>query len=320
MSDLPSSDSHERSDTVATRSVSHRWLLAAVVATLACSAIALAVLMGLRETGPAGAEPSTAQLSEPDGSELSIAVARTPGGPGEWTNWARVIKYLSEELDRPVSVRYLSKEDAAAEIIVRDRIDIAFVCAHQYVDMEDHDQAVGVVTPVIHGSTTNRMMLVVAADDDARGLGDLGGSIVAVSDKSSLGGYSYLSYLCQQQGVDPTGYFAELRLGDSQEQNMHDVLVRDARATIVSSAQVVSWDMSRFRIVEESEPLGIPPLIARADLDPELIQRIADILVAMDVDTVIGVETAIDGFERLDPVDYEFARVLRGACGHHDHD
>lgn len=296
---------------------SRRWLLVALIATCACVlllALEFANLLSLPTLE--GGRPSSVHVRDARGA-LTVAVARTPGGPGEWSNWARIIRTLSDDLEIPVTVRYLSKEDEAAAIIERDRVDLAFVCAHHYVDLADKGVCEGVCTPVIGGVTTSRAQLVVRRDDPAERVDDLAGSVFAVSDKSSLGGYAYISYLLKKRGHKTEDYFAELRLGETQEQNLHDVLSGDVRGTVINSVQCASLDLSGVRVIAESEPFGAPPVVVRADMDPQLRQQIAESLLGMDMSLILPAGSAIEGFEVLDPAEYEFARELRNACGHH---
>jgi len=298
---------------------SRRWLFIAVAVTVVFVAVVAFEFSNLLAL-PRLDSDSNEQAGAPSRGNLIVAVARTPGGPGEWSNWARIIRVLSDEIDVPFTVRYLSKEDEAARIIAEDKVDIGFVCAHHYVDLVDDGACEGVATPVIDGSTTSTSKLVVRVDDPAQRIEDLAGSVVAVSDKSSLGGYAFLSYLLQQRGTQAEDYFSELRLGETQEQNLRDVLTGEARATVINSAQSVSLDLSGIRVIEESEPFGCPPVVVRTDLDPELRDRIQQALLGMDMAVILPEGSAIDGFEQLDPAEYEFARKLRGACAHHAED
>jgi len=295
---------------------SRRWLFVAIGVTAVCLIVLALEFANLLSLPTVGSQASSQLAPIPEGA-LVVAVARTPGGPGEWSNWAKIISELEADLGTSLTVRYLAKEDEAAKIIAKDRVDIAFVCAHHYVDLSELGASDGLVTPVIDGSSMSRSMLVVLADDEAQGIEDLKGSVVAVSDKSSLGGYAYLSYLVKQHGAEPGGYFSELRLGETQEQNLRDVLEGKARATIINSAQIGSLDVSGVRVIEESEPFGCPPVVVRSDMDSALKAKIRSALLEMDMESVLPAGSAIEGFEPLDPAEYAFARELRGACSHH---
>lgn len=300
------------------RAQSRIWLYAAAVVTLVCGVLVFYSLAGLVKMPTAASEGAPLDSAQ-DRVSLDVAVARAAGGPGEWTNWARVIKYLSEELETPLNVRYLSKEDEAADIIVATDVDIAFICAHHYLDLTESGEVDPVCVPIIDGSSTTRMQLIVRTDDPAESMSDIVDSVVAASDKSSLGGYAYLTYLCSERDLVPSQFFSEVRLGDSQEANISDLRSGDIRATVVNSAQVVSWDMSEFKVIEQSPPFGSTPIVVNSDMSPELRERIATILLEMDVGSQLSADSVIDGFARVDDDDYAFAKVLRDACGHHDH-
>lgn len=299
-------------------SSSRWWLIAALVATAIAAVMALVSLSGLSHWDGRDSQIRAAAPIE-SASTLTVAVARTPGGPGEWTNWARVIKYLSEELERPVAVRYLSKEDEAAQVIAEEDVDIAFICAHHYLDLRDQGEVTAICTPVMGGASTSRMWMITRTDDPAEGFEDLRGSVVAASDKSSLGGYSYLSLLAAEHDVDLLEFFSEVRLGESQENNMHDVMSGEVRATVVNSAQVLAWDMSQFKVIEESPEVGCPPMVVDENMPDELRERITQVMLDFDSSSVLSGGSFIDGFVALDEADYVYAEELRDACGHHVH-
>jgi len=298
---------------------SNRWLIAAISATVVSTALLVGAFMGLHRYPEAASDASPAPEILESGTPLVVAVARTPGGPTEWTNWSRVIKYISEAIDRPVSVRYLSREDEAVAEITRADVDIAFVCAHHYLDLRDGGHVIGVATPLVAGQSTTRLMLVTRADDTIEDFAALEGQPVAASDKSSLGGYAYLHYVCQEHSVEISDYFSELRLGDTQEANMHDLLDGEIRATVINEAQTADWDLTQFKTIEQSPPTGCPPVVVDANMDPDLVESIRQALLDFDADAELPPESHIDGFVALDDADYAFAEELRDICGHHTH-
>ena len=301
-----------------TLKASSKWLIGALLITAISLGLLFGAFMSMYRTPPV--TESTLGVSEFDVAQpLVVAVAQTPGGPAEWANWARVIKYLSEEISRPVTVRYLTKEEAAAQTIVVEDVDIAFVCAHQYLDLRDMDAVEGIVTPIVNGESTNRMMIVVESSDSAESLEDLEGDKIAASDKSSLGGYAYLQHACAEKGFTPSDFFSEVRLGETQESNMRDLLDGHVRATIVNTAQIADWDMSQFKVIEQSPPIGCPPVVVSEDMDTELREQITELLVGFDRD-LLPSSSHVGGFVALDEADYAFAEILRDACGHHTHD
>ncbi len=300
---------------------SSRWFAAAMAATLVG---VLLVALALRSEAKVDAGVETPQAFSPGVPEseepLTIMVARTPGGAGEWANWARVIKYLSAELDTPVRVRYVAKDQESSEVMASEEVDIAFVCAHQYLTMLDEGLARGLCTPVVDGASTTRQLLVVRAEDDAQTIHDLEGAQVACSDSSALGGMSFLYYHSRQSGIDPEEFFGSILTGDTQQQNIHDLLAGRVRATVVSSVQALDYDMTKMKVVESSEPIGLPPVVCSASMSEHLAQRVVDALVSFNADVELPATSRIDGFVVLDPLAYEYADRIRDACGHHAHE
>lgn len=297
---------------------SQRWFWLAVVATGLGIIFIVGLFVGLAPTATDSSEESQEILAESASDALVVAVARTPGGPTEWSNWSKVIKELSEDLGVPVSVRYLAKEDEAADIIASEDIDIAFVCAHQYLVLRDAGAVIGLASPTIDEEHLTTFMLIAQADDPAENWEDLEGSAVAASDKSSLGGYAYLNALAAEHGATPETHFAEVRLGETQETNMRDLLDGEIRATVINSAQVAAWDTSGFKIIEESAPFATPPVVVDSEMDPELIPEITTFLLGFDA-AILPPESHITGFVELDDADYAYAETLRDACGQHTH-
>lgn len=298
------------------RSRSSRLLIVAASVSLVASAVAAASIIPLfRPTPGTDAVP----ISPTSASGLVVAVARTAGGPGEWSNWARVFKYLSEELDRPVTVRYLSKEEEVSGIMSAEQVDLALVCPHSYLDLSEQGRVVAVAAPVIDGSATTRSMLVVPSGSDVRSLADLEGKRIAVSDKTSLGGYAYLMWLCERDGVNPGEFFGEMRLGDTQEVNLREMLAGEVDCTVVNRSQGALLD-SRVRVVERSPVFGTPPVVAASTLDTATVNAVRSALLAFDPKVQLaGAHSSIGGFVEVKAGTYDFVHELRVACGHHGH-
>jgi phosphonate transport system substrate-binding protein len=312
------STQHSPDDTGASvHARSNRWLVAAIVVTV-LGAVALAVAVtGLFGGNEPDASAETVAVAGEEPGALLVAVSRTPGGPGEWENFARVIKYLSEELQRPVAVRYITEEEVAADVIRDEEVDLAFVCAHIYLDLLEENEVEALVTPIVDGTTDTRAMIVVRDDSDLQTWEDLRETAVAASDKSSLGGYAYLQWYAEQQGVELREFFREVRLGETQEANLRALAEGRVEATVVNSVQVVHRDMSEFRTLQESEPFGAPPIVATNRLDPEISAQVKEALIAFDAESRLSEDSAIDGFVAAETVDYSFEEILRHVCGDH---
>ncbi len=297
--------------------LSNRWLVAAVVASLIGAALILIVFIGLQRLPFLGETGDAISGVGASSDALVFAIARTPGGPDEWSNWARVVKYVSETVHRPVTIRYLTKEDEASTVIEQEHVDVAFVCSHHYLHLSEKGVVEGLCVPVIDGSPTCTYMVLVAEDDPATCLEDLRGSAIAASDKSSLGGYSYLRYICDEHKLNDAEFFGEVRLGDTQEHNLRDLSAGEVRAAAVNSAQAVSWDLTGYKAIEQSPPVGCPPVVVSSELDPAIRDAVAAAFLAFEPGVGVAEDSHIDGFIPFDATLYDYAQEIRDACGHH---
>jgi phosphonate transport system substrate-binding protein len=289
-----------------------------VVATVSFAVVAL--LVGGDLFGGIAEEPmEPTDLRETSATEFVVLVARTPGGSREWTNFTRVIGYLSEEVARPVSVRYVPHEDEAGEILRAEEADVAFLCAHMYMDLRDAGLVEGIAVPVVDGQAETTMRLVTDPSSGIEDFEDLRGRTVAVSDKSSLGGQAYLLWLCGERKVTPEAFFGEIRTGETMEENVGAVLAGDADATIVNRVQLSAEKAAQLRVIEESPPYGSPPVVVSTRLDAETRNRVRDALLGFDPTGVLPEDSRIDGFVPVSEVSYAFEDILRIQCESHGH-
>ena len=105
----------------------------------------------------------------------------------------------------------------------------------------------------------------------------------------------------------------------SFQQAMRDLADGDVRATVVNSAQILDWDMSQFKVIERSLPIGDPPIVVSTDMDTGLREQITELFLEFDPDT-LPADSHVDGFVPLNDADYANAEMLLDACGHRVHD
>lgn len=300
------------------RRLSAAWLRVAVLAT-GLAVVAGLVLIGDLADSVKGPAESNTSLDATEAASLMVVVARTPGGPGEWGNFARVIGYVSEQIGRPIAVRYVPREDEASAVVRAEEADVAFLCAHMYLDLVDAEVVRGIAVPVVDGESECRMQLVVRNDNAGWAFEDLEGRSIAVSDKSSLGGQAFLLWLCGEKGVEVTDYFSAVVTGETMEENLAALIAGEVDATIVNSAQLSPERRASLSVVESSPRYGLPPVVTSTALDPAIRQSILEALLMFDADEHLPADSRIDGFVAIGSVDYAFEQVLRVQCGEHGH-
>lgn len=284
------------------------WLLAiSVVTTVAVVTLGNSVVWGLYESTYTGGRPGVTGVRPAAAQPLRVGIARTPGGPGEWIAFAKVLARLQRDLGRPVVVRYALSSDDQIELLESGAIDVVLMSTLAYLDV----QAAGVVTlvaaPVVLGRRMDAAVIVVADTSSTRRIEDLRGGSFAVSP--DLAGAAFVYWLLEQRGEDPKGFFSATVRG-VQDENLIRVSKGEVDATGVRRSALARWPAGMFRVIEESPDLGMPPIVARRSLDESTVAQVRRSLLAASTQGVIPQGSALTGFRAASDAEYDFARLL----------
>lgn len=303
------SESPEQNTRMASRP-SRRLLALALVMTLltivVCTVFILTVWGGTFGGASAPVATTPASAEQP----LVVGIGRTPCGPGEWLAYATVFARLQADLERPVVLRYGIDRSSAKAVFETTAVDIAFVPVTSYLDLERDGLATLVAAPVVDGQTRDTAVVVVKADSPYQRLEDLRGARVALVE-GSLSSQGFVYWLAREAGEDPETFFREIDLAPSQDANLERVVRGEVEATSVRLSALALWSDDTFRVIASSSEFGMPPVVARAGLEPETIERIAASLTSASTADAIPPDSVLDGFVQADPAAYEFSRVLK---------
>lgn len=289
------------------RTASGQLFAVAVLMTLVVLSVGQAFMYQLYSSD---LSPRPAAMPSANKDSLTIGVGRTPGGPDEWISYARVLSRLQTDLRQPVRVRYAMSRQQAQDLVASGDTDAAFVSTYRYLQLERAGEATLVAAPIIAGQTHDAAIIVVAAASRFADFESLRGSTVILAPPESLGGYSYLYWLFEQRGENPSEFFSSVEQAASQDHNLGVVLRGEADATSVNRSALASWPRGSFRILSASPEYGMPPLVARSDMPPELIESLRESLTVSASGVRQPTYSQLQGFTVPDAVDYEFARVL----------
>jgi ABC-type phosphate/phosphonate transport system substrate-binding protein len=246
--------------------------------------------------------------AQPD-RPLVVGVARTPGGPKEWIAFARVFAQLQRDLGRPVTLRYSLDKAESARLVNAGAVDIALMSTSAYLIAQRESAIELIAAPIIEGRTDDAAVLVVRGDSESGSLDDLRGGRLAVSP-DSLAGHSFIHWLFVDRDDSPGEFFSAVTESGVQDSNLAKVAEGEADATSVRRAALASWPKDTFRVVAESRPFGMPPVVAREDLDDETLAAVRRSLLSASERGVIPAASVIDGFTVPAQSDYDFSREL----------
>lgn len=282
-------------------------LAIALATTTAVILLGSIILWRLYESGYASPESSPPTKIDASAQPLRVGIARTPGGPGEWITFAKVLAQLERDLNRPVIVRYSISREDQMRLFQRREIDVALMSALAYVDVHSVGGLTIIAVPVVLNEPTDAAVMVVLAESDVNQLGDLRDKRYAVS--ADLAGVSFTYWLLTERGENPKRFFSVTTTG-SQDVNLAKVSRGEVDATSVRRSALAAWPKGMFRIIEKSPDLGIPPFAASKNLDDETLKQVRRSLLSAAYRGVIPTGSALTGFRTATNEDYDFARVL----------
>ncbi len=250
---------------------------------------------------------------------LRVAIAAVISPKATFDTYSPLLDYLAKRLDRPVELLQRPTYAEINELLRTGQADIGFICGGAYVEGEREGYMELLAVPEIGGTATYRALIIVPADSPYQSFADLRGQRLAFTDPLSNSGRLYVQYRLAQMGETPNSFFKETIYTYS-----HDNSIRAVAQGIVDAATVDSLVFDalvrtepdfgqRLRVVERSQPFGIPPVVVHPDLDPALKSAVRQALVGMH-DDLHGRKTLaalhVDRFVLPDPTAYEEIRKM----------
>ena len=285
-----------------------RVLVFAAVSSLAVVVLASVLITSVFSSAATAYDQGDPAVHAVAGKPLTIAIARTAGGPSEWRTYARAIKRIGDVTGRPVRVRYALRRDEIVGLVESHEVDAGFLCTNCYIELADDPGVSLIATPRIAGERMDAGVLVVRASSSYSSLKDLTGRRVGVTEPRSLGGHAYLYWLAKRERID-VAHSLHVVQGESQEQNLKSLLAGDMEAVVVNRSQLAMWDSAELTVISHSPEFGMPPFVAGSTVDTATRSAMKQALLSMGPSAE---ETCslVHGFTAVDARDYAFAREL----------
>jgi phosphonate transport system substrate-binding protein len=205
--------------------------------------------------------------------------------------------------------------------------DLAFVHPVGYVLASREAGARIVVKNQWRGKTSFTSKFYVRRDAGIKTLEELRGRTIAFVDPASSSGYIYPMVLLIQRGLvrnaDPKTFFREIMFAGAHDAGMRALMNGhvDALASFDQAREQYLKDPAeRERIVSIAETPPIPEagIAARAGLEPGVVGRVRDALLAMHGPAYAGLLKRlydIDGFEPAEDREYDPVRAATELLG-----
>jgi phosphonate transport system substrate-binding protein len=230
---------------------------------------------------------ASAPMSGPPAATIRVAIAGVISPIETLKIYEQLVSYIGQELHQSVELVQRSTYAEINDLIKSRYVDFAFVCSFPYVLGYEEFGMELLVVPQVDGETVYRSYIIVPADSNAGSLPDLRERNFAFTDPLSNSGRLAPTYQLYQMGETPDSFFGKYIFTYS-----HDNSIRAVAEGLVDGAAVDSlvYDYiinrepaikANVKIIERSEPFGIPPVVVNPTLNQEIKMRIRGLFLNM---------------------------------------
>lgn len=233
--------------------------------------------------------------------------------------YQRLQKYIEKKLGRPVLLVDRENYDEMNGLLETGSVDAAFVCAGPYVEGKRKFGMELLAMPVVKGKPVYYSYIIVHKNSTFKSLQDLKGKHFAFTDPKSNSGKLVPDYMLAKMNETPEHFFSKVEYTYG-----HDKSISAVAEKLVDGAAVDSliWEYAAIkkpeltaqtRIIITSDPYGIPPVVVRPGIAPELKKQLAEILLHAANDPEgkkILAGMMIDSFIAGDDKNYDTIRAM----------
>ncbi len=264
---------------------------------LPCGVLLLGMLLTLGVTACSRSDLPVINLEKRSQTAITPAKSSTQGlriGMGAMITpregygyYNRLKEYLAEQLQMPVTLVDRESYAEMNKLLDAGGVDVAFVCAGPYVEGHRQFGLELLAMPLVKGKPVYHSYIIVPKGSPAERLEDLRGKRFAFTDPQSNSGKLVITYLLSRRNETPESFF-----GRSYYTYGHDKSIAAVAENLVDGAAVDSliWEYlnrikptltAKTRIIDISEPYGIPPMVIRKQLPQAMKQRLLHALLTM---------------------------------------
>jgi phosphonate transport system substrate-binding protein len=241
------------------------------------------------------------------------------------------IRQIAGYLENELGVRvegFVSQDHAAAVEAMRNgEADISFMGGLPYVLAHDQIGAQVILGEVYRGSPLYRGRIFVRKDSGITSLEQLRERSIAFADPISESGYLYPLDTFAQAGLidpkkDPTSFFSDVFFAGGYQQAIQAMVngfVDAAGASQFAELLLTPEQLEQVTWIAESDLIPSHSVIARKDLDPDLLERFTEAMMQLnepDYRHLLQYVYSPDGYVRVDDDTYDDVREIARKYGY----
>ncbi|MBW6521465.1 MAG: phosphate/phosphite/phosphonate ABC transporter substrate-binding protein [Desulfoarculaceae bacterium] len=250
---------------------------------------------------------------------LRVAVGGIITPKAGFAYYLQFLNYLGEKLD--IHVQFIVRESYAEinRLIMDEKVDLAFVCGGPYVSGHDQFGMELLVAPRSHGGTVYYSYIIIPQESAAQQWEDLRGKRFVFTDPLSNTGKLVPTYMLARMEETPGSFFADYNFSGSHDKSIKAIAYGLADGAAVDS---LIWEYlqvtdpaltARTKVMLKSPPYGIPPVVVRPNLSPELKNELRQIFLTAHLDPQgkeILAKMMIEQFVPIDNAAYDSIREM----------
>ncbi|MBL1278557.1 MAG: phosphate/phosphite/phosphonate ABC transporter substrate-binding protein [Ectothiorhodospiraceae bacterium] len=220
-------------------------------------------------------------------------------------------RYLSEKLNRPVSLKLSPNMGAAIKEVADRQVDLSYLTPVAYLKARARGGAKIVAKTVTKGKASFQLMIVVKENSPYKTVADLKGKSFAFGDKKAL---------LQRAAVVGAGInmedFSEYKFIGHYDNIARAVVNGDFEAGILKDTMAFQWQGKGLRILAESPDLPPYNITASGDVDDETLAMLKEAFLSLDKNNpahlkiIKAVDKKYDGFAATSDAEYDVIRQL----------
>lgn len=222
-----------------------------------------------------------------------------------------LIKYLSETLSMPVSLKLSPNMPSAVGEVATGGVELAYLTPVAYINAYEKGKVSLVVKTITEGHPAFQLMIVVHKDSPIRTIDDLAGKTFAFGDKAAI-----LQRAIVVNAGMPLEKLSSYKFIGHYDNIAQGVLSGDFAAGIVKDTTAVAWEKKGLRVLYSSPELPPYNISAKADMDGVLLEKIRRAFLALDPkkpqhqEIISALDPSYTGFAATSDAEYDIVRKL----------
>lgn len=205
--------------------------------------------------------------------------------------YKQMIDYVGAKLGQPVEMIQKHDYDETDKMLESGALNIAFLCSGPYIKDKEKFGAELLVAPQSYGEPFYYAYIIVHKDSPIKDLAGLKGKTFAFTDPKSNTGKMVPTYMVGKEfKMAPEQFFSKTFYTKTHDKSIEAVGKKVADGASIDSliydyaAKKNPALTAQTKIIRKSPKYGIPPVVVRKDINPELRAKIRDIFLNMHKD------------------------------------